>query len=110
MDKQTDRCIEWLVALAVVNITTVTMFRALMETLDYPFISRLVLYFSPILVGLIFIHQNKHYGIKVYDKFFWWFYVIYCLYILLDMTTLIHFLLRSVLKFITAITNDGTLA
>ncbi len=95
MDKQTDRCIEWLVALVVVNITTITMFRALMETLDYPFISRLVLYFSPILVGLIFIHQNKHYGIKVYDKFFWWFYVIYCLYILLDMTILRRYPLEN---------------
>ena len=97
MYKLIDRYIEWVVALTIVFITTLSMLKALAVTLDISIIKRLLNYSSLILMGALFLYQQKNYGIKVYDKFFWWFYLFYCLYIFLDITIFCRYPLEKML-------------
>lgn len=95
--KLIERHIEWLVAIAVVMITTISLFRALMGTLDYSIVKRCLLYSSILIVYLVFLYQKSHYGVRVYDKAFFVFYLVYCFYILLDITILRRYPLEDML-------------
>ena len=97
MYKLLDRHIEWIVALGVVYISTLGMFRALMSTLHATSIIRLLLYSSILIVGLLFWYQKRHFGVKIYDKFFFYFYLFYCLYVFLDMTVFRRYPLEDML-------------
>lgn len=78
--------IEWLVAIAVVMITTIAFFRALMSTLEFGIINGILKYFSFLILFIIYIYQKYVYGIKIFDRFFFTFYIVYCFYIFLDIT------------------------
>lgn len=84
--KLVEKHIEWLVAIAVVLITTYGLFRSLMETLNSLNTIRYVGYLTIPLLCLIFLHQRYHYGRKILDKFFFAFYFIYYAYVFFDMT------------------------
>ena len=105
MFKFLDRYIEWLVALAVVYITTLRFFRSLMSNLDVIFVNRIIAYSTIFLVGIIFLYQNKKYGAKIYDKFFWLFYLVYCLYILFYMTISLRYPLEDMLSVPASVIN-----
>lgn len=105
MFKFLDRYIEWLVALAVVYITTLRFFRSLMSNLDVIFVNRIIAYSTIFLVGIIFLYQNKKYGAKIYDKFFWLFYLVYCLYILFYMTISLRYPLEDMLSVPVSVVN-----
>lgn len=93
-----DRSIEWLVAIAVVNITTLNAFRALMENLESHFINSLLNYSMLLLMGLLFLYQKRHYGIKAYYRGFWVFYLLYCSYIFIYMTLFLRYPLEDMIK------------
>lgn len=103
MHKLLDKYIEWLVAIAVVYITTLSMFRALLGTFELVSAVRLVSYSIVPLLGLIFVYQKRHYGIKIYDKSYYCFYLIYCLYILLYITVFRRYPLEDMLAVPTSV-------
>lgn len=80
--------IEWLVALSIVLITTSRMFTVSMDNLGYPIVKSIVNYIRVIPICIILLYQNKNYGFKIYDGKNLLFYLIYCIYILLDLTAL----------------------
>ena len=84
--KLIEKYIEWLVVLAVVLITTITFVKALMSTLDLQIINGCIKYLSFLILYFLFLYQKYAYGIKIFDKFFFYFYLVYCLYIFLDIT------------------------
>lgn len=86
MKKLLDRFIEWLVAIAVVYITTLNAFKALLNTFDMSAINGLMTYSSILMIGLLLLYQKRHYGLKVCDRPYLIFYLVYCLYIFLYMT------------------------
>lgn len=86
MFKLLDKSIEWLVTIAVVYITTLLAVRNLLETFEMTAINSLLNYFLLLLMGLLVLYQIRHYGLKIHYKGFWLFYLVYCFYILLDMT------------------------
>lgn len=78
--------IEWFVAVAIVMITTIGFFRSLMGTLDLSIINGCLKYLSFFLIFGLFLYQRHTYGVRIFDKFFFSFYIVYCLYILVDIT------------------------
>lgn len=84
--KLIEKYIEWLVAVSVVLITTYHLLSSMMETFDYAYINQFVVYLTILILFLIYLYQKRHYGSKVLDKWFVTFYLVYCVYILLDLT------------------------
>ena len=80
--------LEWLVALSLVLITTSRMFTVAMDNLGYPIVKSIVNYIRIIPICIILLYQDKNFGIKLYNRKYLLFYIIYCLYILLDLTIL----------------------
>lgn len=78
--------VEWFVAVAIVMITTIGFFRSLMGTLDLRIINGCLKYLSFFLIFGLFLYQRHTYGIRIFDKFFFSFYIVYCIYILVDIT------------------------
>lgn len=95
MYKLLNKSIEWLVAIAVVQITTLGLFRTLVDTFEIATINSLLNYFSLLVMVLLIWYQLRHYGLKVYNKGFWLFYLVYCLYVLLDITIFRKYPLES---------------
>ena len=80
--------IEWFVALSLVLITTSRMFTVSMDNLGYPIVKSIVNYIRIIPLCVILLYQGKNYGIMIYNGKYLFFYLIYCIYILLDLTIL----------------------
>lgn len=98
MNKFIDKHIEWLVAAAVVFITTLSMLRALMVSFEVTIIHRIVAYSIIPLLAILLLYQKKHYGLKFFDRFFVGFYLMYSLYILLYITVFRLYPLESMLS------------
>ena len=90
--------IEWLVTIAVVLITTLNMLRSLSETLEISLFYKFVNYFSIIILYLIFIYQRHHYETKMYNRPFFFFYLLYCFYAFLYMTVFRRYPLEDMLR------------
>lgn len=86
MQKLKNSYIEWLVTIAIVNISTLNTLGALIDAFNATYIHSLMSFSLIPLLILLFLYQTKHYGIKSYDRFFYCFYLIYCLYIFLYIT------------------------
>ena len=69
-----------------------------MDTFGATYIHRLVSYSIIPLLALILLYQKKHYGLKFYDHFFIWFYIIYCFYIFLYITILRRYPLDTLMS------------
>ena len=67
-------------------ITTIGFLKSLMSTLDFRIIIGCLKYLSFFVVFLLFLYQKYTHGVKIYDRFFFTFYIVYCLYILVDIT------------------------
>ena len=98
MYKLIEKNIEWLVALAVVLITTFKLFRSLMVAYELSFINYYVRYLIIFILLLVSVFQSKHDGFKVHDRLFGTFYFVYCIYILLDITLLRRYPLENMLS------------
>ena len=81
-----EKKIEWLIAMAVMLTTTYEVIRAALGMLDLRLINGIVTYLNLLLIFLIFVYQNRHYGRGLIGRPFVVFFVIYCAYILGDMT------------------------
>ena len=92
-----EKNIEWLVVIAVVLITTISFTRSLMATLEIRIVIGLLKYFTLLILFLIFLYQKRTYGIKIYDGYFFTFYIVYCFYVLVDMTILLRYPLDKML-------------
>ena len=86
--KLIEKNIEWLVTISVVMITTMVFFNSLMVTLDLGIVCGLLKYANVLILFMIFLFQNRKYGIKIYDRAFFSFYIVYCLYLLMYITIL----------------------
>lgn len=86
MQKSKNGYIEWLVTIAIVYITTLNMLGALMDAFKETYLHSLVSFSLIPLLILMLLYQSKHYGIKSYNKLFYGFYILYCLYIFLYIT------------------------
>lgn len=95
--KLIEKNIEWLVVIAVVLITTIAFTKSLMATLEIRIVIGLLKYFTLLILFLIFLYQKHTYGIKIYDTLFFTFYIVYCVYLLVDMTILLRYPLKNML-------------
>ena len=86
--KLIEKNIEWLATISVVMITTMIFFNSLMVTLDLGIVRGLLKYANVLILFMIFLFQNRKYGIKIYDRAFFSFYIVYCLYLLMYITIL----------------------
>ena len=93
--KFTEKNIEWLVAVAVVLISTVTFFRSLMNTLEFSVVNGFLKYFTLLILFLIYIYQKNTYGIRIFDRAYLTFYLIYCAYVFVDITILLRYPLEN---------------
>ena len=92
-----EKNIEWLVVVAVVLITTISLTQALLSTLDIRILKTLIKGFTLLILFLVFLYQKRTYGIKVYDNHFFIFYLLYCAYVLVYMTVLLRYPLDKLL-------------
>lgn len=81
-----DKIIEWIVAMAVINISTLLLDN-FCKWLS-PSISPLFTLIYYIFLLLMIIYQNNHYGLRIKKPFFIFFFSLYSVYIFLYMTTL----------------------
>ena len=88
-----DKNIEWIVAMAVINISTLLLDN-FCKWLS-PSISPLFTLIYYIVLLLMLMYQNKHCGLRFRKPFFIFFFSLYSLYILLYMTTLRVYPLRE---------------
>lgn len=95
--KLIEKNIEWLVAIAVVFLTTIPFIMSMMSTLDMIFVKNLLYYFPLFILFPIFFYQMRTYGIKIYDDHFFIFYIVYCVYVLVDITILLRYPLNDML-------------
>ena len=92
-----EKNIEWLVVIAVVLITTISFAHSLLSTLDIIILKIFIKYFTLLILFLVFLYQKRTYGIKIYDNHFFTFYIVYCAYVLVDMTILQRYPLDKML-------------
>lgn len=93
-----EKNIEWLVAISVVMITTMVFFKVLMNNLDLRVVRTFINYFNVLVLFLIFLYQKRTYGIRIHDKAFFSFYIVYCLYIFVYITILRKYPLEDMLS------------
>ena len=100
-----DKYIEWLVSVSIVLITTASFFYALVSNLDMRIVRIVINYFNVLILFLIFLYQKRAYGIRIYDRAFLSFYIVYCLYVLVYMTILRKYPLEDMLSVPKSIFN-----
>ena len=81
-----EKNIEWLATIAVVLMTTFGLFSILLDNLGIKIVNTVLKVIPIIVLYLLFLYQKTHYGIRIYDRSFFNYYMIYCIYILLDIT------------------------
>lgn len=86
--KLIEKNIEWLVVISVVMITTIVFFRSLMSNLGLGIINGITKGLNVLILFLIFLYQKRAYGIRIHDKAFFTFFIVYCVYVLVYITIL----------------------
>lgn len=85
--KTIDKNIEWIVAIAVMMISTFSVSSGIIN-IFFPIGKSIILFSHPLLVILLLLYQNKWYGIKLQNRTFFIFFLLYSVYILLYITEL----------------------
>ena len=78
--------IQWLVVIVVVFATTWEVIRYAFNIMGLGLINGIVTYLNLFFILLLLFFQNRYYGLKIWGKPFFLFFLAYCMYVLADMT------------------------